>query len=162
MKSVISFLLTLVSAAAFAQPAEDQAVMQPIAQLFQGMNQGDSAMVRACFADEVSLVTLGTDKAGKAVRRTDRSIKNLLVAVGTPHAEPWSEPIWDVQVQREGALAHVWARYAFYVGKKFSHCGIDSFQLMRTAEGEWKIFQLADTRVREGCTIPEHIAAPFR
>lgn len=162
MKSFIFLLAALACLTASGQSAEDQAVMEPIMQLFQGMNQGDSARVRACFAPDVSLVTLSTDKTGKPVSRTDRSIKNFLTAVGTPHAESWSEPIWDVKIQRQGALAQVWAQYAFYVGKKFSHCGVDAFQLMRMPDGAWKIFHLADTRVREGCTIPEHIAAPFR
>ncbi len=162
MKAFVVFLTMLCFLTAAGQSPEDQDVMKPIVQLFQGMNRGDSALVRACFANEVSLVTLGTDKAGKPVSKADRSIQNFLVAIGSPHAEPWSEPIWDVKVQRDGALAQVWARYAFYVGKKFSHCGVDAFQLMRTADGTWKIFHLADTRVREGCTIPEHIAIQFR
>jgi hypothetical protein len=41
--------------------------------------------------------------------------------------------------------------YRFYVGERFSHCGVDSFHLVRTADG-WRIVDLADTRRREGCT----------
>ena len=49
------------------------------------------------------------------------------------------------------ALASVWMDYRFYVGECFSHCGVDTFHLVRTAEG-WRIVDLADARRREGCT----------
>jgi hypothetical protein len=41
--------------------------------------------------------------------------------------------------------------YVFYVGDRFSHCGVDSFQLVRISAG-WRIIQIADTRRKEGCT----------
>jgi hypothetical protein len=47
----------------------------------------------------------------------------------------------------------VWAKYAFFLGDRFSHCGIDAFQLHQTADG-WKIFQLTDTQRSEGCEMP--------
>ena len=36
------------------------------------------------------------------------------------------------------------------LGQTFSHCGVDSVQLLKTADG-WKIMSIADTYVREGC-----------
>jgi hypothetical protein len=47
----------------------------------------------------------------------------------------------------------VWTPYAFYYDGNFSHCGVDSFQLARTAEG-WKVVQIADTRRTQGCPTP--------
>lgn len=135
--------------------------MKPIVRLFEGMNRGDSALVRTAFAKEVSLVTIGV-RDGKPYTRRELSINQLLTAIGTPHPEPWSEPIWDVRMEVNGSLAHVWASYAFYVGKRFSHCGVDSFQLLRDAAGEWKIFHLADTRQTDNCQIPPHIAQGFQ
>ena len=38
----------------------------------------------------------------------------------------------------DGDLAVVSGRYTFYVGDKFSHCGKDVFNLLRTEAG-WKI-----------------------
>jgi hypothetical protein len=51
----------------------------------------------------------------------------------------------------DGNLAMVWAYYEFDTGDKFSHCGVDSFQLGRTDAG-WKILLLADSRRRPGCS----------
>jgi hypothetical protein len=53
-------------------------------------------------------------------------------------------------VHVDGGLASVWTEYAFYVGERLNHCGVDAFHLVRTAEG-WRIIDLADTRRREGC-----------
>ena len=47
-------------------------------------------------------------------------------------------------------LASVWVPYEFYLGDKFSHCGVDAFHLARFEDG-WKIIGLADTQRREGC-----------
>ena len=51
-------------------------------------------------------------------------------------------------------LAQVWTDYAFYAGEKFSHCGIDAFQLIRGSDGRWRIINLIDTRRQEPCERP--------
>jgi hypothetical protein len=53
-------------------------------------------------------------------------------------------------VKIDSDLAMVWAPYKFYVGEKFSHCGVDCFQLVKL-NGQWKIQYLIDTRRRQGC-----------
>jgi hypothetical protein len=47
-------------------------------------------------------------------------------------------------------LASVWTPYQFYYDGKFSHCGVNSFQLVRGGEG-WKIQYLIDTRRKQPC-----------
>jgi len=44
----------------------------------------------------------------------------------------------------------VWTPYDFWVDGKFSHCGIDIFDLVKTAEG-WKISGATYTVERTGC-----------
>ncbi|HYE89130.1 MAG TPA: nuclear transport factor 2 family protein [Vicinamibacterales bacterium] len=48
------------------------------------------------------------------------------------------ERIWDADVRIRGAIATLWAPYDFWIDGKFSHCGIDAFDLIKTEEG-WKI-----------------------
>jgi hypothetical protein len=66
-----------------------------------------------------------------------------------------------VDIKIDGDFAQAWCDYAFYVGKNFSHCGVDAFQLHKTKEG-WKIFHLADTRRRSGCVVPKEIEDKFK
>ncbi len=134
---------------------DKQAVMDVILRLFDGMRAGDSDMVRSVFYDQVEMYTSTTDKSGKPVLKKD-DVEKFITAVGTPHDEVWDEPIWDYEVRIDGNLAQVWTKYAFYLGKQFSHCGVDAFHLTRTSDG-WKIFHLTDTRQREGCEVPELI-----
>lgn len=159
--SVLAFcLLTMASQA--QTPQDGAAIMQPITQLFTGMNVGDSAMVHRSFTSTVLLTTIAKDREGKLRVTYENSLAGFLKAVGTPRAEALSEPIWDVKMNVDGNLATVWAQYALYVGKKFSHCGVDAFSLVKGDDGQWRIFQLADTRKKEGCNVPESISQLYK
>ena len=48
------------------------------------------------------------------------------------------ERIWSPEVRISGPIATVWAPYDFWIDGKFSHCGIDAFDLIKTGDG-WKI-----------------------
>ncbi len=140
--------------------ADSQAIMKPITTLFKGMNLGDSAMVRQAFTADATMSSI-SNKEGKVVIRREASIAGFLKAVGSPHKESWNEPIWDARIEVDGDFAQVWAPYAFYVGKTFSHCGVDAFQLIKE-KGDWKIFYLADTRRKEGCNVPKKVSDQFK
>jgi len=136
--------------AAHAQdPAADRSpVLAVVRRLFDGMRSGDSAAVRAVFHPQALLATAAVRK-GMAVFQVD-TVDAFVRAVGTPHPDVWDERIRDTRVEIDGPLASVWAEYSFYAGRKFSHCGIDAFQLAR--EGEvWRIVALTDTRRRARC-----------
>ena len=141
----------------FAQKHTDEvAVKDVITRLFLGMEKGDSAMVHSTFAREVSLLTVFRDKNNNPKLIRESSINDFLKAVGTAHPETWYEESWGYVVQVDGDFAQAWCDYAFYVGNKFSHCGIDAFNLFKDKDG-WKIVHLADTRRKDGCKIPKEI-----
>lgn len=48
------------------------------------------------------------------------------------------ERIWNPDVRLHGLVATVTAPYDFWIDGKFSHCGTDVFDLIKTEEG-WKI-----------------------
>jgi hypothetical protein len=48
------------------------------------------------------------------------------------------ERMWNPEVRIQGLIATMWAPYDFWIDGKFSHCGIDAFDLIKTEEG-WKI-----------------------
>jgi hypothetical protein len=140
-----------------AQSSADEAqIKRVIETLFRGMLNSDSALVRSSFAKEVRLATIYRNKSNTPSIRHENSIKQFLEAVGKPHPQPWHEEVWGFKILVDGDLASAWCDYAFYLGNKFSHCGVDAFLLHKTPEG-WKIFQLADTRRTEGCGIPDDI-----
>lgn len=120
------------------------------------MELGDSAMVRKCFVAQPSMASVRANKEGKIILSKDGALAGFLKAVGTPHAEKWYEEVWNVRVAIDGQMAQVWCDYAFYLGNKFSHCGVDALHLYKEGSN-WKIFHLADTRRSTGCDIPAEI-----
>jgi Putative lumazine-binding len=143
----------IVAAPALGQdPAQDRAaVLAVVRRLFDGMRSGDSAAVRATFHPKALLATAAT-RQGKSQVQID-TVDAFVRAVGTPHPAVWDERVRGTRVDLDGPLASVWAEYSFYAGAKFSHCGIDAFQIARDGQ-EWRIVALMDTRRRDGC--PDH------
>ncbi len=160
MKVFTLVLTLLVCSYSFAQEKEDEKVKAVVLSLFEGMRTADSVMVRATFMDDAQMYTIATGKNGEPVIRRG-SLQRFVTAVGTPHDKVWNEPIWDTEVRIDGHLAQVWTQYAFYLGNEFSHCGVDAFQLFKTSDG-WKIFQIADTRKKEGCEVPEEVKEAYK
>jgi hypothetical protein len=161
-KYITLFFVFSVTCMSFSQSKDETlAVQKTIDLLFAGMSKGDSAMVHSAFAEVVSMATISMDKNGQPSIRNESSIGGFLKAVGTPHEFPFNEPIWNLKINIDGNFAQAWTNYAFYLGKKFSHCGVDAFHLFKGADGKWRIFQLADTRQKEGCQIPKEIAGKY-
>ena len=157
MRIPIALILFLVSTplTLWAQASEEANVEAVINRLFTGMHQADSTMVRSVFAADVTMVTVMRTKEGTPTLRKD-SVDDFIKAVGQKQPEPLTEEIWNVKIQIDGDFAQAWCDYAFYVGHRFNHCGVDAFHLIKTTEG-WKIFHLADTRRKVDCHVPEEI-----
>jgi hypothetical protein len=141
-------LSLLVSLTASAQ-TEEEKVKAPILALFDGMRKSDSSMIRAAFAPTAVLHTVAKNKEGVVSVRTD-AVNDFVLSVTKPHTDIYDERITFEMIKIDADLATVWTPYKFYVGEKFSHCGVNSFQLVRI-NGAWKIQYIIDTRRREGC-----------
>ena len=42
---------------------------------------------------------------------------------------------WDSEVRIRGPIPTEWTPYDFHIDGKFSHCGVDAFQLLQTPTG---------------------------
>ncbi|HKP31028.1 MAG TPA: nuclear transport factor 2 family protein [Gemmatimonadales bacterium] len=154
MKTKFFALFALIASPLHAQDAaEKDAVLKVVNQLFDGMRKHDSAMVRGAFATEGRLLSISEKDGSLRIITPEQFATAVGRAAGT---QPWNEPIYDPEVRIDARVATVWAWYDFLAGDKWSHCGIDAFQLAKLAEG-WKITQLVDTRYQTGCKTP---AAP--
>jgi hypothetical protein len=124
--------------------------MKPIRQLFEGTKKGDSTLVRQSFHSTARMQTIAFNQEKQPVV-IEESLDRFLKAIATPHPEIYDERILKYEVQIDDNLAAFWTEYEFYVGKNFSHCGVNAFQLVKNAENEWKIIQVIDTRRKELC-----------
>lgn len=149
----IIFILT-VSMSSFAQKADDKkAVLGVIDKLFEKMAAHEPTVIAALFAKTDSqLFAVIKQKDGKTATRTftgEMFSKNFAEKRGEI-----AEVMYKPNVEIFGDLALVYGRYVFFTDEKISHCGINSFHLVRTEDG-WKIANASTTIEPEGCTAKE-------
>jgi hypothetical protein len=132
------------SAARIARPAADAGPEGVPQKLFDAMAAHDGADAKALFTPDANLVSVAPD--GKVTvtpieKWTDR------ISSGKDN---WLERMWSPKTQNGNAIATVWGEYDFHLNGKFTHCGVDSFTLVKT-NGEWRIAALVFTRQTSGC-----------
>jgi hypothetical protein len=121
-----------------ADSAEQQAVMAPITQTFDGMEKRDAAMIKKPLLNGGTMVLM---RDGKPVQMTFEDFADRVGKPGTTHIQ---ERIHDPLVRIDHDLAVVWAPFEFLVDGKVDHCGTDLFNLVHT-DGKWVIASIADT-----------------
>jgi hypothetical protein len=159
MRRIFTLLLLAGSAELFAQSDDREAAMAVVNRLFEAMRTNDSTLLRTCFTTDVRMSTVMIDAKG-VTRLQEGTLSQFLEAVAKPKSVVLNEPIWNEQVQIDGSLAAIWVDYAFYLTNTFSHCGVDAFHLVKTTDG-WKIFNLVDTRRKEGCVVPAEVRSRY-
>ena len=150
MKSIIMliFVIALITKKSDGQTTEDS-VKAVVKQLFDGMKNSDAEMIRGAFADSAILQTIGRDKQGKMIIENDKVDEFAKLISGLKKGAADEQIVFET-IKIDGPLAIVWAPYKFYFDGQFSHCGIDSFQLV-FINGQWKIQYLIDTRRKQPC-----------
>jgi Putative lumazine-binding len=144
----IFLMCSLISINALSQTAEDS-VKAVVNTLFSGMRNADAVLLKSAFADNAIMQTISRSKEGK-ITIVDEKVDGFATSVGRLKKDSADERITFETVKTDGPLAIVWTPYNFYYNGQFSHCGVNSFQLVRL-EGVWKIQYLIDTRRRTGC-----------
>ncbi|HLA96306.1 MAG TPA: hypothetical protein VK612_11340 [Pyrinomonadaceae bacterium] len=139
-----AFLLLLCNAVSVFSQAEKEAG-SVADDLFAAMKEKSAEKIRSLFTPEGQLVAIDKPRTGDGVSKTrvftaDLFAKNIAGAKGGDFIEKM--PSKDVRI--DGDLAMVSGRYTFYVGDKFSHCGMNTFHLVKTEAG-WKIANAAST-----------------
>jgi len=139
-------LLLVASSRIDAQVASDSAAITGVVtRLFDAMRVRDTTTMRALFVPNASMQSLRDSAV--TFDRIDGWIAGVARA---PQGVVLDERLGPQTVRVDGNLATVWVDYWFFVGPRFSHCGVDAFQLARIGGG-WKIFSVVDTRRTTGC-----------
>jgi hypothetical protein len=133
----------------FAQTAEDS-VKQIVNQMFVAMKTSDVSLLRASFTDSAFLQTIATDRNTGKMKVRHQDINAFAQMVGKLPKDSADERITFDVVKIDGDLASVWTPYQFYYNGRFSHCGANSFQVVRL-NGVWKIHYIIDTRRKDNC-----------
>jgi len=127
---------------------EEAAVLLAVERFFETMTSRDAAGARAVLDPEGNFVSVRWNEDGKRVVRRS-SIRDYLDRLEA-EKETYLERMWESEVWIQGPIALVWTPYDFHIDGKFSHCGIDAFQLLQTSAG-WIITGGTYTVERTGC-----------
>lgn len=141
----LSFLLLFLSSFLFSQTNDEEKIKTAINNFFGAMQNSDSVRVKNSFTP--SAVFQLIDEQG--VLQQD-SPAGFAKYVGTmPKLDLFEKPTsWKISI--DGKMANAWVGYEFYYQKRFTHCGIDNFILLKDKE-DWKIHYLIFTMNKEGC-----------
>lgn len=141
-------LLLLNTHTAFSQLKQEKsidAIKAVVNNMFIAMAETDTILLKNCFSDNGVIQTIVAKPEGNSVR-TDL-LQNFVNSIGKQTKGALDERIEFGPIQTEGQMATVWTPYTFYFNGKFSHKGVNSFQLVKFKEG-WKIQYLIDTRYK--------------
>jgi Putative lumazine-binding len=128
-----------------AETPEEQAVLDPIKAMFDGMSKRDAAAIKEPTLPGGTMVLM---RDGKPTQMTFEAFADRVGKPGTTQIE---ERIHDPLVRIDNDLAMVWAPFEFLVDGKVDHCGTDLFNLVRK-DGKWLIASVADTG-RKDCLV---------
>ncbi len=126
-----------------AQTSDREAAIGVVRTMFAALAKGDTAGMRATFYPEARVVQTGT-REGKRFYQVN-PIDDFLKSIGAAAGRKLEEQLIAPTAQVDDNLAVVWAKYRFLVDGKTSHCGVDSYQLVRGDAG-WKLLHIVDTQ----------------
>ncbi len=117
---------------------------------FEGLHNGDTILVNKSINSGLKRQSAYYNKEGKSILRNESKANFFKTLAGKNPTDVWFEKLISFKILVDGNLASVWTPYEFYVNNKFSHCGVNSFQLFKSDEN-WEIIYLVDTKRRWGC-----------
>lgn len=150
MKNLFTLILLLFAIQSFGQNASNNEIeiKKTINQLFEGMYKSDSTLLKNSFDKNAILQTIVKNKEGM-VSVKNESTQEFIKSISGKHPQ-YEEKIKFIDIKVDGELATVWTNYQFFVDNKFSHCGVNSFQMVKS-NNLWKIAYIIDTRRKDNC-----------
>lgn len=132
--------------------SENPTVLAAIDKLFELMTAHKPAEIIALHTPESQLTAIIYGKDGK--KRFENLSREAFSKFFEIKRAELSEKMYEPKINIFGDMALVDGRYIFTVGGRLAHCGMNSFHLVRTADG-WKLGNSISTIEPGGCTEKE-------
>lgn len=141
MQRIVFVLLLVFSSSLYSQNEE---VKDVIVTFFKGFHAKDSTIIKSVCAENMILQSIAESSKGSQIK--NQNPQDFYRSIATiPSTMLFEERVLEYSIQVDGAMAHVWTPYEFYVNSKLSHKGVNAFTLFKD-NGLWKIVYLIDTR----------------
>ncbi|WP_452226130.1 nuclear transport factor 2 family protein [Lacinutrix cladophorae] len=151
MARVILFLLLLITGNIIAQQnTEHEEVKKTVETFFKGLNQKDTILINSVVHKDIVLQGIRPSIPEGNMIKTDVFSNFLKAIVSIPKDQNFEEKIHSYKIDFNDTMAHVWTEYTFWFDGNVTHCGVNSFQLIKE-NMQWKIFYIIDTRRTADC-----------
>ena len=141
MKKIVCLLFLLITS---LMQGQNSKVQKTIETFFEGFHAKDTVKIKSVCSDTMLLQSIAEN--AKEAKLSDESIKEFYTSIATiPANFDFKEKILSYSIQVDGAMAHAWTPYEFYMNGKLSHKGVNAFTLFKENDA-WKIIYIIDTR----------------
>lgn len=143
-----ALLLAVFSILVFTSKAQDEekAVLKVINEFFTHLESQDTTAFRNLHVENSKFYIVA--ERNDTVKTFSRDVTNFKFNKKDILKERMRDKL--VKVNLHGRIATVWAPYDIWVNETFSHCGIDAFTLVKSADG-WKITSCTYTVETKNC-----------
>ncbi len=139
--------------------ADAKAVRGVIDNLFAEMAAANPPAILALQMPESQIVAVARGKDGK--NQIHYYSADAFSKFFTKKDANIEERMYAPKTEVDGDVAMYWGRYVFFAGGKISHCGLNTFHLVKTDDG-WKIAGAASTIDPTACTKKEKAMKPTK
>jgi hypothetical protein len=144
LHKVVVPTLLIASTNVQAYNAYENEILLPITNIFSAMRENNGSKLLAQFTNKARL-----ERATKDNKIEISNLEKFAKFVDTSD-KYLDEKLLSIHVEQSDNVASVWTPFAFYLGGKLSHCGINSFQLVKQ-NNLWKIHYLIDNAHQGDC-----------
>lgn len=151
MKYILFVFFTFLGGYTVSAQQEQHVVEQTILEFFEAFHSKDTLALKALVVPEIIQQTVvSASEQMNSVSNGDfnQFVKNI---ASIPETTQIKEELLAIETRITKGMAHAWTPYVFYVNGAISHCGVNSFLLVKQNK-LWKITHIIDTRTKEGCS----------
>lgn len=148
MKAIFLIFSIVICSGAMAQGNEG-AIKKTISTFFEGMETNDTSKIRSSLDTTCFLKSIMVNKSGNTIINEEK-VEDFFAQVIKFKGVKVKEVLLSYDIKIDGAMALAWTPYKIYFNDKFSHCGVNTFTMIKRGN-EWKILGVIDTRRRQGC-----------
>ncbi|MCK5221607.1 MAG: nuclear transport factor 2 family protein [Candidatus Aminicenantes bacterium] len=126
---------------------EKDKILETVNKFLKVLETGDTGLAKEILVIEGSNFSIREEGGSYKIKHTNY---NELIASLPEMKGRYKEIITDPEILVHKNIAVLWAKYKFFIDGKFSHCGVDSFSLIKI-EDKWKIASIIYTVEKKGC-----------
>ena len=141
------------SARAQASDAEGKAAIAVADSVLAALSSGDNATLARLTLDSSVVGGVGLRDGVERL-----SLRTWGLYINRTGPSTFTERGFDATARVQDRVAQVWMPYDLYRGDKWSHCGVDTFTLMKS-EGHWRVAALIYT-IEQPPACRKHPAGP--